>query len=192
MRILDFLAGWINGIIIAIIINTIIELIIPEGKNKKYIRTIMGIYISFVIISPIIIKIKDTDINLNDLIQDYEVEDYSIQTSIDANKYIEDTYITKIKQDIEEKLLQKKYEVISSDITIENEDENSYGELLKISLKINKIENNNDKVEIVKKVNINSNDEEEKIEISEEEKEELKEYLQSVYGTDKEDIEVYV
>ena len=152
----------------------------------------MGIYISFVIISPIIIKIKDTDINLNDLIQDYEVEDYSIQTSIDANKYIEDTYITKIKQDIEEKLLQKKYEVISSDITIENEDENSYGELLKISLKINKIENNNDKVEIVKKVNINSNDEEEKIEISEEEKEELKEYLQSVYGTDKEDIEVYV
>ena len=96
----------------------------------------MGIYISFVIISPIIIKIKDTDINLNDLIQDYEVEDYSIQTSIDANKYIEDTYITKIKQDIEEKLLQKKYEVISSDITIENEDENSYGELLKISLKI--------------------------------------------------------
>jgi len=191
VRSLDFLSGWINGIIIAIIINTIIELIIPEGKNKKYIRTVMGIYISFIIISPIITKIKDTDINLNDLIKNYEVENYSVQTSIDANEYIEKTYITKIKQDIEDKLIQKNYEVIKSNVIIENEDNNTYGKILAISLNLKKIENN--KIQVVEKVNINSNDnKEEKIEISEAEKEELKEYLQSVYGTDKEDIEIYV
>jgi len=191
VRSLDFLSGWINGIIIAIIINTIIELIIPEGKNKKYIRTVMGIYISFIIISPIITKIKDTDINLNDLIKNYEVENYSVQTSIDANEYIEKTYITKIKQDIEDKLIQKNYEVIKSNVIIENEDNNTYGKILAISLNLKKIENN--KIQVVEKVNINSNDnKEEKIEISEAEKEELKEYLQNIYGTDKEDIEIYV
>ncbi len=188
---MNFISSWINGIIIAIIINTIIELIIPEGKNKKYIRTIMGIYISFVIISPIITKIKDTDINLNDLIKDYEVEDYSVQTSIDANKYIEDTYLTKIKQDIKDKLIQKNYEVIDSDVIIENEDDITYGKILKISLNLKKTENN--KIEIVKKVNISSdNTETEKKEIPEAEKEELKEYLESIYGTNKEDIEIYV
>lgn len=191
MRNLAFLSEWINGIIIVIIINTIIELIIPEGKNKKYIRTVMGIYISFVIISPIITKIKDADISLDDLIKKYEPKNYSIQTSIDTNKYIEDTYVVKIKQDIADKLIQKNYEVIDSDVIIENEDKSSYGEILRISLKLKKTESEN--VQMVKKVNINLNEAEaEKIEISEAQKEELKEYLQSVYGTEKEEIEIYV
>ena len=60
-------------------------------------------------------------------------------------------------------------------------------------MKINKIENNDNKIETVKKVSINSNSiETEKMKISEAEKEELKEYLESVYGTNKEDIEIYV
>ena len=29
---------WCEGIIIAVIISIIIEMIIPEGKNKKYIK----------------------------------------------------------------------------------------------------------------------------------------------------------
>jgi len=48
-------------------------------------------------------------------------------------------------------------------------------------------------VKTVKKVNINSDEiKEEKIEISEAEKDKLKEYLESVYGTDREAIEIYV
>lgn len=187
---MDFVSDWINGIIIAIIINTIVELIIPEGKNKKYIRTVMGIYVSFVIISPIITKVKNIDINLNDLINDYQSKDYSVQTSIDANRYIEDTYVSKIKQDIEDKLLQKKYEVINSDVIIETEDNSKYGEILKIRLKI---KNNNSNVKTIEKIDINSKvTEDEKIEISEAEEENLKEYLESIYGTKKEDIEIYV
>jgi len=120
------------------------------------------------------------------------VKNYSIETSIDTNEYIENTYILKIKQDIEDKLLKKGYEVTNSNITIENEDENTYGEIIKISLNLNKIESDN-KVEIVEKVNvdINKSKQKEKQSISEEEKEEIKEYLESIYGTSKEDIEIY-
>jgi len=188
---MNFISDWINGIIIAIIINTIVELIIPEGKNKKYIRTVMGIYVSFVIISPIITKIKNVDINLIDLIKEYTVQDYAIQTSIDVNKYVEDTYTAKIKEDIENKLMQKDYTVISSEVIIEQKNENTYGEILGIRLNLKKAKNN--KVKTVKKVNINSDEiKEEKIEISEAEKDKLKEYLESVYGTDREAIEIYV
>jgi len=184
--------NWIQGIIIAVIINTIVELIIPNGKNKKYIRTVMGIYITFTILSPIISSVKNNDFNLKDIIEKYQVKNYSIETSIDTNEYIENTYILKIKQDIEDKLLKKGYEVTNSNITIENEDENTYGEIIKISLNLNKIESDN-KVEIVEKVkvDINKSKQKEKQSISEEEKEEIKEYLESIYGTSKEDIEIY-
>ena len=34
---IDFLKTWSNQIIVAVIIATILEMIIPDGNNKKYI-----------------------------------------------------------------------------------------------------------------------------------------------------------
>ena len=45
--------SWAQGIILAVIIVTILEMIVPEGKNKKYIKIVMGVYITFTMISPI-------------------------------------------------------------------------------------------------------------------------------------------
>ena len=45
---------WAEHVIIAVIIGTIIEMILPNGNSKKYIKTIICIYILYVIISPII------------------------------------------------------------------------------------------------------------------------------------------
>ena len=33
---IKFINSWAQGIILAVIIATIIEIILPEGKNKKY------------------------------------------------------------------------------------------------------------------------------------------------------------
>ena len=41
-------------IVIAVIISTIIEMILPSNKNKKYIQMVIGVYVLFNIISPII------------------------------------------------------------------------------------------------------------------------------------------
>ena len=59
--------SWAKGIILAIIIATIIEIILPEGNNKKYIKTIIGIYILFVMIQPFI---SNNKININSIIQE--------------------------------------------------------------------------------------------------------------------------
>ena len=45
-------------IIIAVIIATILEMILPKGNSKKYIKTVIGIYILYTIISPIITYIS--------------------------------------------------------------------------------------------------------------------------------------
>ena len=50
----SFISSWVQGIIIAVIISTIIEMILPDGNIKKYVRTVIGTFIVFVIISPII------------------------------------------------------------------------------------------------------------------------------------------
>ena len=55
---------WCEGIIIAVIISIIIEMIIPEGKNKKYIKVIIGVYIMFVSLTPIL-ELLDYDFNFN-------------------------------------------------------------------------------------------------------------------------------
>lgn len=189
---MDFLREWITSIIIAVIINSIIELIIPEGKNKKYIRGVMGIYITFAIISPIFSKLTNTTINLQNIINKYNTSSYvSIATSVDANSYIEDTYILKIKEDITERLNFKGYEVKNITMTIERENENSYGEILSLKLEIENIENST--ITKIEKVNVKSKqfETETKNKISDEKKTELKDYLNSIYGINCENIEIY-
>ena len=54
---INWIGSWVQGIVIAVVISTIIEMILPDGNIKKYVRTVIGVYIVFVIISPIITKI---------------------------------------------------------------------------------------------------------------------------------------
>ena len=61
--------SWAQKIIIVVVISTIIEMILPNGKNKKYIKTVMGIYIIFVIIQPIILGITGNNVNLNTVVE---------------------------------------------------------------------------------------------------------------------------
>lgn len=48
------ISSWAEQIIIAVIIATILEMVLPNGNSKKYIKTVIGIYILYTIISPVI------------------------------------------------------------------------------------------------------------------------------------------
>ena len=54
--------NWCEGIIIAIIISIIVELLLPNGNNRKYVKVVSGIYIMFVILNPLLEMLK-YDIN---------------------------------------------------------------------------------------------------------------------------------
>ena len=64
---IDWISSWANSVIIAVIIATIIEMILPNGNNKKYIKTVIGIFILFSIIAPVISKISDNDFDLKNV-----------------------------------------------------------------------------------------------------------------------------
>ena len=49
-----FFSSWVKTLGLAIVIVSILEMLLPNNKTKKYIRMVMGIYILFTIISPFI------------------------------------------------------------------------------------------------------------------------------------------
>ena len=208
---ISFLRVWANQIIVAVIIATILEMLLPEGKNKKYIKMIIGIYVLFCIINPIITKATGTNLDISKF--DYEkyfdkdvIETTSQEFENNNSKLIKQAYIDNIKNDIKTKIKQKGYEVISLEIEIiEDEDSDTYGKIHNVNLKLEKLENEekNKKESIIENaikienvdININSNtinnesnNVKEKSNISDNGKVEIIEYLSNEYSIDKKSI----
>ena len=188
----EWISGWAQGIIVAVIIATIIEMLLPEGSSKKYIKVVVGIYILFTIVSPVITKITNKEFKLSDII---DLDEYIEAASSDNtyneleksnNENIKEVYIASLKSDIEGKIANKGYNADSIEVEVQDNDEYTINSItISVSKLDEKEENNN--IEIVNEVEINvststeKSKENEKEEVSKKEKEELKEYLSSVY-----------
>ena len=89
---INFISSWAEQIVLAVVIATIIELILPKNKNRKYIQMVIGVYVLFNIISPIIknkeaISVENYDIGQYQTNSTYEID----QSSMDAR--IEKIYL---------------------------------------------------------------------------------------------------
>lgn len=135
---IKFISSWAGGIVLSVIIATILEMILPEGKNKKYIKTVIGVYILFAIISPIISKVTGKTIDTQRI---FEIEDILEQNTIEVSSVnttnsIEKMYTTNLKQDIKAKIEEKGYQVNKVNVLVETKDEKNYGKIHKITLHI--------------------------------------------------------
>ena len=101
----SFISSWAQQIIFAVIIGTILQMLIPEGKNKKYIKIVIGVYILFAVISPVIGK--NIDLNLDE----FNITLENTTTNLDETNQdeINNLYLTNLKQDIIAKLENKGY-----------------------------------------------------------------------------------
>ena len=196
---INFINSWAQGIILAVIIATIIEIILPEGKNKKYVKTVIGIYILFTIIYPLINKFKK--LNINTLIENTtkQMSTYQENNSlkIDTDKYIESTYKKKIEEDIKNKANEKNLNITFLNVYIETEDENRYGMLNNLVMKVEKgktKEKNSNTVNQIKEVNISKNVQNNETiaskTVTEKEINEFKEYINTTYYLEKEKIHI--
>ena len=196
---IKFINSWAQGIILAVIIATIIEIVLPEGKNKKYVKTVIGIYILFTIIYPLINKF--TKLNINKLIENTtkQMSTYQENNSlkIDTDKYIESTYKKKIEEDIKNKANEKNLNITFLNVYIETEDENRYGMLNNLVMKVKKEkvnEKNSNTVNQIKEVNISKNVQNNETiaskTVTEKEINEFKEYINTTYYLDKEKIHI--
>ena len=206
IALINWITSWAEGIIIAVIVGTIIEMIIPNGNSKKYIKIIVGIYILNAIISPIILKFTGQSIEVNSS----EVESF-FKTSSNyqsVTNTLEDTnngsivriYRNKLEEDIKSKIKEKGYEVtkLIVDLELQNKDEKQYGKIKKIQVGVVKSVNNNINQEnsiLINEIQININDNNTQQQlnskgITEAQKKELIEYISDSYEISKESIEV--
>ena len=190
---INWLSSWASQIVASIIVCTILEMILPNSNNKKYIRTVIGIYILFVIISPVVKQTDKVDIQ-NILNVDKYINEQTIQTAkIDTDTSIENMYKTNLKTDIKNKLKEKGYEVINITVEIELKDEQNYGRIYGMNLIVRKISKetvNNIKIEEVNIQVGNTMVTEEKEELTSVEKKEIIEYLSNTYDLKKDKIQI--
>ena len=189
---MEWFSSWSKGIVIAVIISTLVEMIIPDNNSKKYIKIIIGIFIVYTIISPIIEKLLGQDINEYIEVDNYiQASSSNVEENKDfqakANESIKKIYVQNLQNDIKTKLKSKGYIAESININISNDD--SYN-IEKIEVKINEkvAVNENEKqtktiVETIRyiQVKIDNKNEENKSVIDENDKNTIKQLLKDNY-----------
>ena len=194
---MNWISGWIQGIIIAVIIGTIIEMLLPDGNCKKYVKVVIGVYILFSIVSPVITKVTGNEFRVSDI---YDINTYIEVSAKNSQENLENSqqnqikqvYITNLKNDMKQKIQEKGYSVKSLTLEISNDEQYT---LKKIFAQISKKKNEeNNEVKGVNEINITvgntTENQEEDISISTKEQNDLKAYLSGIYNLEEKNINI--
>ena len=193
---INFISSWAEQLSVAVIVAVLIEMIIPNNKNKKYINMVIGIYVLFNIISPFIESndvLSFENIDINEYVNT-QTDTTINQTSMDLR--LKELYIEELEKDVTSKVEENGY-VVTDCIVEANLDENAEDKgINKIEVTIsgkkknNEIEDINEVQEI--KIGIsNSSSVENKKDISNEELENLQKELSEYYQVNQNIITVY-
>lgn len=114
---INFLSSWAEQVILAVIIATILELILPNSKNKKYVQMVIGVYVLFNIISPIIKNKEKLVFSEIDLDKYITISTKVEQSSMDAR--LEKIYLDELENNIKSKFKNAGIEIIKCTIDAE-------------------------------------------------------------------------
>lgn len=198
---LEWFKSWATGIVIAVIIATIIEMILPNSTSKKYIKIIIGIFIVYTIISPVIGNFKGENLNNYIKVENYiQSNSNALKTnevSDNAQSSIKKIYSQNLQNDLKTKLKEKGY--ISNNINISISNDDKYN-IERIDIKVDeKVTNSNQDEKQVKtivdnikaiKIKVKKDDSQNNAIITENDKNEIKEYIKQIYQIDLNNINV--
>ena len=118
---INFFSTWAEQLVLAIVISSIIEMVLPESKNKKYIKMMLGIYVLFTILSPVVNKKISSVDSLN--LESYAILDNNTKTTSDEkvnqqsmDERLQELYIQELEKNIKNKVEQEGYDVISCQV----------------------------------------------------------------------------
>lgn len=122
-----FLKNWIQGIAVSVILASIFEILFPDGKLKKYMKVVLGLYIIFSMISPFVDKKQLYNFDMAEEIEKY-TQDTTNGTAqnIDTSSNMQEIYIDTFEKGIISKINKYGFNVRSClvDASFEgNEDE---------------------------------------------------------------------
>lgn len=201
---MESVSSWAQGIIIAVIIGTIIEMILPKSSNSKYVKVVIGIFVLFSIIVPVIGKMYNGKIDANSIINinDYEIDTSSSNTSPESiekqkNNQILNIYKENLQLDIQSKVQLKGFKTENVLVEVSNDDNYTINKIeMKITeknqeymneKKVASIVDNIESVKISLSTNNNKNEETQEV-LTEAEKNDLKKYLSTTYEIKQENI----
>lgn len=106
---------------VTLVIVTIIEMLLPDNKIKKYVKTVIGIYIIFCIISPFIDKKEFAEIleYTEKKLEKMEMENQVFSKLQNTDSSIEVLYIEEFEKDVIKRVEELGYEVIKCEVSIE-------------------------------------------------------------------------
>ena len=150
---INFLSLWVKNLSLALIVVSILEMLLPNNKTKKYIKMVMGLYILFSIIAPFVNNSNVLNFNIEDVYSDYSKEISSTsatsttgevnQTSMDDR--LNQLYKEQLESDITQKVEEKGYDVrkCKVDAHISESDTGIESIILEIDGKNDNTENSN-------------------------------------------------
>ena len=118
-----FLSSWVKNLSLALIVVSILEMILPNNKTKKYIKTIMGLYILFSIISPFIKNSNNlnlSEFNINSYAEGIvEASSNEVVNQESMDKRIKKIYVQELEKDITSKIKEKGYTVSNCKVDVD-------------------------------------------------------------------------
>ncbi|MBO5349519.1 MAG: stage III sporulation protein AF [Clostridia bacterium] len=191
---IDWFRSWSKGIVMAVIIVTIIEMLLPDNTSKKYIKIIIGIFIVYTIISPVINQFSGEDISeyieISEFVETSSNIVKSNEISQTTTSSIKKIYIQNLENDLKTKLKAKGYVAGSISIIISNDESYNIEKIdIKIDEKIAAAQEQKQTRTIVDniksvKVKIENNESQDNVIINENDKNEIKEYIKTTYEVD--------
>lgn len=134
---IEILSSWAKGLGITIVIVSIFEMLLPNNRTKKYIRMVLGVYVIFNIVSPLI-KNKDV-FNFNNIdLEEYTSVETSSVNQTSMNERIKKLYSEELDKDITKKIKEKGYEVKKCKVSVQIADDEEETKINKIKLIVSK------------------------------------------------------
>ena len=204
---IEFMSSWVKGLGLAIVVVSILEMLLPNNKTKKYIRMLMGIYVLFTMISPFVSNQEIFDTNSLNL-EEYATVQTSTsidQTSMDER--IKELYVQELEKDVTKKLEEKGYKVTSCKVKAEISDKEEETKITKIKVNVQKEQEEKQEqeqnleneivtqIQKIKPIDINWQKEENKTEVKDEkisksDRQNIKKFLIEEYGVNEKCLEI--
>ena len=143
---INFLSSWVKNLCLALIVVSILEMLLPNNKTKKYVKMVMGLYILFSIIEPFIENSNELKFNVEDLYNQYSVETLAESENVNQKSMdsrLDELYKQKLENDIVQKLDEEGYVVEDCDVKAHISSNDTGIELITIKIK-EKTDNSNE------------------------------------------------
>lgn len=150
---IEVFRNWINLLLCLGIFITILQLVMPKSKLRKYIYSLVGVITMITIVSPVM-NMLEQDSMEDAIAQVISNMDMTSEENVDIEKYqqvnqdaVKKTFVSNLKRDIKNKLNTYGIEMKKSEVFV-----NSNYEIEKIEIHIGKLNQEDGKISSVTQV----------------------------------------